>query len=383
MQKSFDLNKTIQYFESKYAFKRKYELGSTTEIFESTSYLNNNVYFVSLLKHIIEYHLKNNFSNFNNYSLNKFTYENPNGIDQVDTSSSKSPTKDSPLKKMFNFIDTVEKISSNNLSPTKSTFDSQQEISDNKRNGIVLSDKTKSLFPRVTANGFTISELRTLFDESKLQIVNNTSISYPNSLFSPFNIENIITDDMLFTISSLQISNNLFTSARIFILLDNLFFKLDQIFNDIQDGLDDYKQISERFSKNKVDCEVLYKTNPKICTWFLPTSKMVFSMSKFLESIHLVLYIYTINTVLYCSIDEDQFLWLKIDGTKKFYFKNAFEKCKKNILYKSKSKNSYMICDISPNQTEKYNSYESLKSFHGLLRLVSITYQLSSAISNI
>jgi hypothetical protein len=301
--------------------------------------------------------LDNNFANFKDYTF----------IDN-------EPETSSPLKRMFTNKEDLymepepdnEILEYINLGSPKKNENLKFKFNE-KRSGIVLETLPK------TINGQTANDLRALLEIEKKQA--EKSNLNENSMFSGKCINKKINNQLLMTIYSLEITNNLFNNCRIFILLDNLFDKLNRIYNDIELGIFDYTRLSNNIEKSGKECKDLYKNNPKICSWFNKITKRTFTLQEFLGDIDIVLYIYTINTVLYRPIEEDTWFYLRIkNNEKKQLFKNKFTKCTKRIIYNSTTKNTYMICDTSE---KALSSYEKLNTFDGLLRLFSIVYQIN------
>ena len=350
-----DLYKVVLYFETKYAFKRKYEKELVSDFDKLPSFLNENIFLILLLTLIIKYHISNNFDNFKRYNLK-----------DGDISPTKS-SPNSPLKKLF----------TNKEQDDMLDFDFKQDNKTSKRNGIVSPDKRTSIFPRIV-DGKTITELRESFNTGKSFSDMKSNLNEDN-LFSGKSMTLLITDDKLFTIASLNIHPDLFTSCRIFTLLDNLFDKLERIYTDIEHGLDENEKINKQIEKSGKSCDEYFKNNP-ICRWFGGVAQQSFTLIRYLESIHFVLYIYTINTVLYRPFEEDTFFYAKISKQDQEKFTTKFSKCEKKIIYNSKTKGSYMICDTSSSITTETSPYEKLSTFDGLLRLLSITHQMNNAI---
>jgi hypothetical protein len=355
---SLNLYKVILYFETKYAFKRKYEKDLISDEDKLPSFLNENVYLNILITMIIRHHMSNNFINFKGYNLKE------GDISPIVQQSS------SPLKKMF-----TNKVPLDELE-LELEFKEKEEIS--KRNGMIFTDKRKSFIPKIV-NGKTITELRNALDIGRSFIEMKENLDEDN-LFSGKSITRLVKDDQLFTIASLEIHSDLFTSCRIFILLDNLFDKLQRIYTDIEGGIEEYNKLDKKIIDSGKDCKEYYKSNPEHCVWFGNLAKMAFTLGKYLEDIHLVLFIYVINTALYKPLDQDHFFYKKISLENQEKFNYKFSKCTKNVLYNSKSKESYMICDTSSKITTVTSPYEKLSTFDGILRLLSITHQMNSAL---
>jgi hypothetical protein len=357
MPMPLNLSKVMLYFETKYAFKRKYEQFFVSDEDRIPSFFNEDFSLLSLITVIINYHLDNNFANFKDYTFIDNEPETSSPLKRLFTKKEELYTEVEPDNEILDYI--------NLGSPKKN--DKLEFNFNKKRNGTFLETLPK------TINGKSANDLYVLFELGKKQSEKNDLNE--NSMFSGKCISKKINSQLLMTIYSLDITKDLFNSCRIFILLDNLFDKLDRIYNDIELGILDYTHLSNEIIKSGKECKDLYKSNPKICSWFNKITEKTFTLQEFLGDIDIVLYIYTINTVLYRPIQEDNWFYLRIkNDAKKQLFKNKFAKCTKRIIYNSTSKNTYMICDTSE---KAILPYEKLNTFNGLLRLFSIVYQIN------
>jgi hypothetical protein len=256
-----------------------------------------------LIDFIVNFHIKNNFLNFD---------KDPSFFQKIFTSNRSLYTLPSStlsnlnLNSVSNLGSLSRSITSNQKGPLKqSLFLSTNELNANfplNQSGKGLGDLSRSkTFKKSNDN---LSHQGTFFDlrvlnESfiKLKIMKKfeddtlltTDTNNSNNYFSKKTITESFKNftDLVF-IENLNITDNLFISCRIYILLQIIFDYFNSILNVIRLGTLDI--ISE---KSTVPSKNVYRAFPE-------------------KNIYLKLYLSIINTKYYCPIQDDLFLFNKL-----------------------------------------------------------------------